>query len=102
LLVGEKWREKSLANHASALKRHRQAEKRRTKNSSVKSNIKTALKRVKSTIAEGKAPEATEAVRHAISALDKAASKGVLHRRNASRKASRLARLLNATTTVKR
>ncbi len=84
-----------MANHASAIKRHRQSEKRRQRNASVKSSLRTAVKKVKEAVETGKADEAKASLRNAITELDKAASKGVLHRNNAARRVSRLSRLVN-------
>lgn len=86
-----------LANHKSAVKRHRQSEKRRQRNASTKSNLKTAIKKVSETAAAGKADEAQAGLKKAISLLDKAVTKKVLHRNNASRKISRLAKAAGAT-----
>ncbi len=85
-----------MANHASALKRHRQSEKARLRNASTKSNIRTAIKRVTTALAEGKTEDAKKGLATAISTLDSAASKGVIHKNNASRKVSRLTRALTA------
>ena len=46
-----------MANHASAIKRHKQSEKRRERNTSVKSTVRTAVKKVKDAVAAGKADE---------------------------------------------
>lgn len=83
-----------MANHASALKRHRQSEKRRQRNAAVKSSLRTAVKKVKETAAAGKADEAKASLQKAISELDRAVTKGVLHRNNASRRISRLTKQL--------
>lgn len=85
-----------MANHASALKRHRQSVKRNLRNVSVKSNIKTAVKRVREAIEEGKPDEAKTTLATVSALLDKAAGAKVLHRNNASRKISRLTRQVNA------
>jgi small subunit ribosomal protein S20 len=69
----------------SALKRLRQAVKRTLRNRSVKSKIKTLVKKARLT-------RDPEAVRAAVKALDKAASKGILHRNTAARRKSRLMR----------
>lgn len=76
-----------MANHPSALKRHRQSLKRRARNKHVKSGMRTLIKEVRT--ASGK-EEAEKALTKVVSAIDKAASKGVLHRRTASRYVSRL------------
>lgn len=82
-----------MANHASAIKRHKQSEKRRQRNASVKSSLRTAVKKAKET-ATAKTEDAKSALQKAISELDKAVTKGVLHRRNASRRISRLTKQL--------
>ncbi|MBI5236327.1 MAG: 30S ribosomal protein S20 [Deltaproteobacteria bacterium] len=79
-----------MANHASAIKRHKQSEKRRAINSAVKSGIKTAVKKVRESIAAGKSEELAGLLSTAVSTIDSAVSKGVLHRNNASRKISGL------------
>lgn len=87
-----------MANHPSAIKRHKQSEKARLRNVAVKSNLKTAVKKVKDAVASGKADEAKTGLKAAVAFLDNAVSKGVLHRNNASRKVSRLTRAVNAKT----
>lgn len=87
-----------MANHASAIKRHRQSEKRRARNASVKSTLRTAVKKVKDSLAGGKTDEIKTNLQKAISELGKAASKGVLHKKNASRRISRLSKQVHAKT----
>lgn len=86
-----------MPNNASAAKRMRQEEKRRSYNRSMKSKVKTQITKARQTIVNDDADvEATEAsVRAAISQLDRAAKKGVIHKNNASRRKSRLMKLLN-------
>lgn len=84
-----------MANHASAIKRHNQSEKRRLRNATVKSSLKTVVKKVKEAATAGKADEAKANLLKAVSELDRAVTKGVLHRNNASRKISRLTKQLN-------
>ncbi|MCC6503073.1 MAG: 30S ribosomal protein S20 [Deltaproteobacteria bacterium] len=84
-----------MANHASAIKRHKQSEKRRLRNATVKSSLRTAVKKVKEAQTAGKADEAKTNLLQAVSELDKAVSKGVLHRNNAARKIARLTKQLN-------
>lgn len=79
-----------MADHKSAIKRHKQSEKRRLRNNAVKSEIRTVVKRVRANIEEGKSEEASVNLKAATVLFDRAASKGVLHRKNASRKISRL------------
>jgi small subunit ribosomal protein S20 len=83
-----------LANTKSALKRIRIAEKRRERNTSYNSRVKTLLKKAEQTIASGTADVA--AITAAISTLDKAATKGVIHKNNAARRKSRLMKKVNA------
>jgi small subunit ribosomal protein S20 len=80
-----------LANTASAEKRNRQAQKRRTRNVAVRTGVKGAVKKVRDALASGDAAGARTALKAAERALDRAASKGVLHQNAASRKISRLA-----------
>jgi len=88
-----------LANHKSAIKRHKQSETRRTRNSSVKSTVKTAIKKVREAVTMKKGEEAKTSLKEAASLLDRAVSKGVLHRNNASRKISRLSSLVKSVET---
>jgi small subunit ribosomal protein S20 len=79
-----------LANHPSALKRARQSERRRLRNKAIKSRIKTAIKSVEKGL-EQKDPEKTkELLSQAVSIIQRAASKGVIHKNKASRKVSAL------------
>ncbi|MCB0060770.1 MAG: 30S ribosomal protein S20 [Caldilineaceae bacterium] len=83
-----------MANIKSAEKRNRQTAKRTANNRIVRGNARTALKRARKSLADG-APETREEVMVAMRALDKAASKGVLHPNNAARRKSRLMKALN-------
>ena len=85
-----------MPNNASAAKRMRQEEKRRLHNRMVKSIVKTNVTKARQAIASGVESEA--AVRAAVSELDRAAKKGVIHRNNAARRKSRLMKQLNAIT----
>lgn len=89
-----------MATHKSAIKRHRQNKKRMTRNIAVKSEIKTAIKAVKETMAKGSKENAKAALAKAARLLDKAASKKTLHRNSASRKISRLTRAVNSIKTA--
>ncbi len=88
-----------MANHKSAIKRHKQSEVRRARNSSVKSTVKTAMKKVREAVAMKKVGEAKNGLKEAASLLDRAVSKGVLHRNNASRKIARLSSLISSQET---
>ena len=81
-----------LARSRSAIKRHKQSLKRRARNRHVRSSVKTAVKEVRSAL-ETKGPEeARELLSKASSVIARAGSKGVLHRKNVSRKVARLAK----------
>lgn len=84
-----------MANHRSALKRIRTSEKRRQRNRIVRGSTRTAVKKARLAIQSNQPQDVEVAVRNAISALDKAAEKGVIHKNNAARRKSRLMRLLN-------
>jgi small subunit ribosomal protein S20 len=85
-----------LANIKSAIKRNKQNEKRRIRNRIFRGRARTAIKKVRMEIADGDLESARQSAQLAISALDKAAEKGVLHKNNAARRKSRLMRRLNA------
>jgi small subunit ribosomal protein S20 len=80
----------------SAKKRMRQNEKRRVRNRAIESRTRTQVKKVMSALAAGDVEKVKKEFLLAESRLDKAASKGVLHRNTASRKKSRLAAKVNA------
>ncbi|HWR08260.1 MULTISPECIES: 30S ribosomal protein S20 [Sporomusa] len=70
---------------------------RRARNYSVRSTIKTSIRKVEEAAHAGKADEAKTLLTNAASVIDKAAAKGVIHKNAAARKKSRLARRANAT-----
>jgi small subunit ribosomal protein S20 len=84
-----------VANHPSALKRHRQSEKRRLRNRGIKTKLKNLVRQVREAVATPNAEASTKGLAVAARALDKAVAKGVLHRNNASRRISRLARAVS-------
>jgi small subunit ribosomal protein S20 len=84
-----------MANHKSAIKRIRQTEKRRIHNRMWRSRARTFVKKAR-TSPKGDVNAAVEATRVAVMELDKAASKGVIHKRNAARRKSRLMKQLHA------
>ncbi len=71
-----------------------QSKKEAMHNKAIKSNLKTVVKKADAAISAG-AADKDAAVKAAVSAIDKAASKGVIHKNTASRKASRLAKAAN-------
>lgn len=84
-----------MANHKSALKRHRQSLKRRDRNRSVKTRIKNVVKNVRLACESKDKDQAKAALHTATSVLDKAATKKVIHWRTAARKISRLTQAVN-------
>jgi small subunit ribosomal protein S20 len=83
-----------LANIKSQIKRNHQNEKRRLRNRTFRGAARAAVRDARASIDSGKPDKA--AVLEAISRLDKAAEKGVIHRNNASRRKSRLMKALAA------
>jgi len=84
-----------LATTASAKKRIRSSARRKERNRIFRSRARTFIKKTDRLIAEGKLEEAAQAARQAMSALDKAAVKGVIHKNNAARRKARLMRRLS-------
>jgi small subunit ribosomal protein S20 len=85
-----------LATHKSALKRQRQNEQKRARNVHIRSTLKTVVKRVRLAVEAKDVEKARTALAEAIPAINKAKSKGVIHGNTASRKVSRLTRLVNS------
>ena len=79
-----------MANTRSAQKRNRQALKRRARNQAVRTQVKSAVKKAREALASKDLAKFQEALHAAARTLDKAASKGVLHKKNASRRIVRL------------
>jgi small subunit ribosomal protein S20 len=89
-----------VANHKSAEKRNRQAQARRLRNRVNKTQMKNAIRKVNEAVEAGSVDEAKEALKIAIPVIGKIASKGSLHKRNASRKVSRLTKSVNKLQTA--
>jgi small subunit ribosomal protein S20 len=85
-----------VANHPSAEKRNRQRIKRTARNRAVKSAVRTQLKDVRTALAAKDPKAAQEALALAVSALDKAAGKGAVPKKAASRKIGRMAAQVHA------
>lgn len=79
-----------MANIKSQIKRNKQNEKRRLRNRVFVGRARTFVKKARLAIAEGTQEDAVLATKQAISALDKAAEKGMIHKNNAARRKSRL------------
>ena len=84
-----------MANHKSALKRAGQNEIRRLRNKAVKTRVKSVVKDVRLAIDENLQDDASQKLEVAKSAIDKAAKKGVITKKTAARKVSRLAKQVN-------
>ena len=85
-----------MATHKSAEKRSRQTEKRQERNVAIKSKVRTNIKSVLSAVEGKDQTGAASSLGKAIPEIAKAAAKGILHKRNASRKISRLTKKVNA------
>jgi small subunit ribosomal protein S20 len=84
-----------VANTKSAEKRNRQSQKRRVRNAAVRSKVRGAVKEAREAFASKDAGKAKDALVAATRTLTKASTKGVLHKRTASRRVSRLAKAAN-------
>jgi small subunit ribosomal protein S20 len=81
-----------VANIKSQIKRNKQNEKRRLRNKSVKSSLKTAIRKFHEATASGDTEQATALMRDASRKLDKAVSKGVIHKNQAANRKSAIAK----------
>ena len=86
-----------MANIKSQIKRVKTNEKRRQRNKSVRSSVRTAVRRFREAVESGDAEKATELQRAAAKALDKADSKGVIHNNQAANRKSAMAKRINTT-----
>ena len=84
-----------MANHKSAIKRNKQSIKRNARNVYVRSTMRTLVKSVRLAVAANDQEAAKAALEKAVPFIDKAATKGVIHKATASRKISRLTKLVN-------
>ena len=84
-----------MANIKSAKKRILVTRTRAERNKAIRSKVKTAIKKVEAAVNAKDAETAKAALLDATATIDKAATKGVYHKNNASRKVSRLAKLVN-------
>jgi small subunit ribosomal protein S20 len=85
-----------MANIKSQIKRNRQNESRRVRNRSVRSALRTKSRRFNEALAANDTEAAEQAYRDAARALDRAASKGIIHKNRAADKKSRLAHKLSS------
>ena len=83
-----------MANHKTALKRARQSELKRLRNKAAKTRIKTVVKEVRNAATDKSTEPSSSNLSTAQSAIDKAVKKGVVHKRTAARKISRLSKMI--------
>jgi small subunit ribosomal protein S20 len=81
-----------MANHPSALKRHRQSLKRADRNSAIRTNVRNSIKKLRALVEAGDKPAAQLQLREVEKKIQKASTKGVYHANAASRRVSRLTR----------
>ncbi len=84
-----------MANHKSAVKRHKQSLVRAGRNRAARTRVKTVIKNVRAAILKKDKAAANEALVLATSILDKASTKGAMHWKTVARKISRLAKAVN-------
>ncbi len=84
-----------MAQHRQAKKRNRQTIKKTARNQRIRTTMRTYIKRIRAAITNGDSEEANKNLKIAISNIDTAAQKGVIHRRTASRYVSRLSLAVN-------
>jgi small subunit ribosomal protein S20 len=84
-----------MANIKSQIKRNKQNDRRAEKNKAVRTALKTSTKKVRTAVAAGDADAATAQALETARALDKAASKGIVPKRTAARRKSRLVKAAN-------
>lgn len=89
-----------MPNTKQAIKRVRVNAKKAARNVHVKSAVKTAVRRFTDTLAQGELEATGEKLKNAVKQIDKAVSKGVVHRNTAARKKSRLTKRLNKAQAV--
>lgn len=85
-----------MANIKASIKQIRQDRRRTARNKPVRSSLKTFVKNARGWIDNGDEPTSVEAVRIAVSKLDKAAEKGIIHKNQAARRKSRLMKKFNS------
>lgn len=84
-----------MANHKSAEKRNRQSQVRRIRNRANRTRMRNAIKAIDAAIEAGSQDDAQVALKTAIPLIARTASKGTIHKKNASRKVSRLTKRVN-------
>lgn len=89
-----------MANSAQARKRARQADKQRAHNASLRSTLRTAIKRVRQAVAAGDKAAAQGVFQQSVSVIDRIADKKIIHKNKASRHKSRLSACVKAMATA--
>ncbi len=87
-----------MAHHKDAIKRNRQNAKRNAYNRHYRTLMRGTIKKVRALVAKGATEEAAAALPNAVSIIQKVAGKGVIHKKQAARRVSRLAKALQAAT----
>ncbi len=90
-----------MANHKSAEKRHRQSKIRNARNTHIRSTMRSYVKKLRLAIAEGDVETAKSLLEKTVPYIDKAGTKGVIHKATASRKISRLSKLVSQAESAK-
>jgi len=90
-----------LANHPSAIKRAKQSKTRKLRNLAHKTRAKSVVKEVRALLESNDTAQTQEKFKKAVSTLHRSVSKGVIHRKKASRKISRLARAVSRAAAAK-
>ena len=85
-----------MANIKSQIKRNKQNEKRAERNKAVRTALKTSTKKIRTAVDAGDAEEAQTRQRETARSLDKAVAKGIVHKRTAARRKSRLAKAVGS------
>ena len=85
-----------MANIKSQIKRNKQNEKHAERNKAVRTALKTSTKKIRTAVDAGDAEEAQARQRETARALDKAVAKGIVHKRTAARRKSRLAKAVSS------
>ena len=90
-----------MANHKSAEKRHRQSKIRNARNTHIRSTMRSYVKKLRLAIADGDVETAKSLLEKTVPYIDKAGTKGVIHKATASRKIGRLTKLVSQAEAAK-
>jgi small subunit ribosomal protein S20 len=101
LTVDQEFKEITMPNSTSSKKRLRQNQAQRLKNRSIKSSLRTSIRKVRTAVDAGDAEASTAAFQMATKKLDQAAAKSVIHANKAARTKSRLSKAIKAIKTAK-